>query len=332
MRKVVYILHRYPQMSETYMESEIRALSGRFDVHIVSTGKPDLSYEWHHPYTTVKQDPVEIAAAARDARPDVIHGHYADMIPVIAAAARAADVPFTVRTHSFDVFGPAAAKLANYRDAINSGLCAGVLGFPPALKRFDHAGWDMRKAVSCFPVIEYDWFYDRTPNGDAIMNVGACIPKKKMEDFVHLGARMPGRRFNLYALGYIKAQIEALNERMGKPINMIAPIEPKLMPPEYKKHQWLVYTGDPKLRTVGWPLAVAEAQASGVGVCIQRVRPDLEEYVGGAGYLYDTLEEVAEIISGPVPEELRERGFVQARKSDVHGHIDKLVDLWRAVF
>lgn len=331
MRKVLYVLHRYPQMSETYMETEIRALNGRFELQILTTGKPDLGYEWHHPYTVVK-DVRELATAAQAARPDIIHGHYTHLIPAIARVAQAIDVPFTVRTHSFDVFGPATAKLPEHRAAVNSGLCAGILGFPPTLDLFARAGWDMRKVVPCYPVIEYDWFYDRSPNGAHIMNVGACIPKKKMEDFVHLGARMPEKRFNLYALGYIKAQIEKLNEQMGSPIKMEPPVEPKLMPAEYKKHQWLVYTGNPRLPTVGWPLAVAEAQASGVGVCIQRVRPDLEEYVGGAGFLYDSLDEAAKIIAGPVPAEIRERGFAQARKSDVHGHIDRLVDLWRAVF
>ena len=190
----------------------------------------------------------------------------------------------------------------------------------------------MKKAVSCYPIIEYDWFYDRSPNGDAIMNVGACIPKKRMEDFVRLGARMPWKRFNLYALGYSRVQIEQLNESLGRPVNMIPPIEPRFMPAEYKKHEWLVYTGNPDLPTVGWPLAVAEAQAAGVGVCIQRVRPDLEEYLGGAGYLFDTLDEAAAIISRPVPADMRERGFTQAKKSDIHTHIESLLGLWRAAY
>jgi hypothetical protein len=331
LRKVLYILHRYPQISETYMETELRALDGRFELKVLSTGDPDLTYERHHPYTLARDLPVLIAAA-REFRPDVIHGHYTHMIPAMAAVARAVDRPFTVRTHSFDVFGPAARELAQHRDMVNSSLCAGVLGFPPALRRFERAGWDMAKVRDCYPVIEYDWFYDRGPNGDAIMNVGACIPKKNMEDFVRLGAAVPGRAFNLYALGYFKGRIEALNEAMGRPIHIHPPVQPHLMPAEYKKHTWLVYTGTPKLPTVGWPLAVAEAQAAGVGVCMQRVRDDLAEYLGGAGYLFDTVAEASEIISGPVPAEMREAGFQQAARSDIHTHIGRLVTLWRQAY
>ena len=84
----------------------------------------------------------------------------------------------------------------------------------------------------------------------------------------------------------------------------------------------------PWINTVGWPLSVPEAQASGVGVCIQNIRPDLAEFVGEAGYLVDSMEDAAKIISQPFSNELREMGFAQAKKSDVNGHIGKLEALW----
>jgi hypothetical protein len=162
------------------------------------------------------------------------------------------------------------------------------------------------------------------------MNTGACLPKKKMSSFFELAARVPQRPFNLYGLGNGRRKLAELNKEMGGPMNMIEPIEPRLMPAEYKKHQWLVYTC--RDATVGWPMAVAEAQASGVGVCLQRMRPDMDDYVGGAGYLFNTLEEAAEIVAGSVPDEIRERGFLQAKKSDIHAHLEALVNLWRAAF
>ena len=78
------------------------------------------------------------------------------------------------------------------------------------------------------------------------------------------------------------------------------------MPPMYKKHEWLVYTACRTLGHVGWPMAVAEAQASGVGVLVPNLRPDLADYVGEAGYLYDSLEEAAEIIQQPFPDDKRQ--------------------------
>ena len=75
-------------------------------------------------------------------------------------------------------------------------------------------------------------------------------------------------------------------------------------------------------------MAVAEAQAAGVGVCLAAIRPDLRDYVGEAGHLYKDIREVKDIISLPPSAQLREAGYEQARKSDVNSHIHKLTDLW----
>lgn len=77
-------------------------------------------------------------------------------------------------------------------------------------------------------------------------------------------------------------------------------------------------------------MAVAEAQAAGVGVCLPNIRDDLKEYLGGGGYLYDSIEQVADIIKHHVPAEIRNKDFEQARKSDIELHKHLLTDLWVA--
>ena len=37
-------------------------------------------------------------------------------------------------------------------------------------------------------------------------------------------------------------------------------------------------------------MAIAEAQAAGVSVCMPNIRPDIKEYVGEAGFVYDSIE------------------------------------------
>lgn len=104
---------------------------------------------------------------------------------------------------------------------------------------------------------------------------------------------------------------------------------PERMPREYKKHSWLAFTASRELGTVGWPIVVAEAQASGVGVCIPNLRPDIADYVDGGGIIYESIEELSDVVSGPVPESIREKGFEVAKRSDVWDHIDILLALWR---
>ena len=55
------------------------------------------------------------------------------------------------------------------------------------------------------------------------------------------------------------------NTKHGSPVIFKA-VDPDLMPLEYKKHEWLIYGACPILKTVGNPIMIAEAQASGVGV------------------------------------------------------------------
>lgn len=100
------------------------------------------------------------------------------------------------------------------------------------------------------------------------------------------------------------------------------------MSAEYKRHKWLVYTAPTTKATVGWPMAVAEAQASGTGVCMQNIRPDVAEYVGPAGFMFDTIDELTDILRGPLPDKMRSAGFEHARRSDIREHLPILEDLW----
>jgi hypothetical protein len=349
-RRVMYILATYPQISQTYIRAELRALSRDSDIKIVVDHPPNLPYEDHMPYEIISEED-GLLRAIEEFRPDVIHTHYLHMVRKIGPLAEKTGIPFTVRTHSFDVLASRVAqpgvqglarKLARTRGLarfvpsarqramrfVNDDHCLGVLVFPFVRPLLEQYGARPDKLVDCFPVIDYAAFHDEGPNGDAVMNVGAALPKKQMEDFIKLGSMNPEQTFNLYALGYDAPQLEEANRAAGSPINILEPVQPAGMPAEYKKHRWLVYTGSFELGTVGWPMAVAEAQAAGVGVCMPNLRPDVIDYVGAGGILYDSIEEVSDVIRGPVPADMRAAGFEQAKKSDIASHLHLLTDLW----
>jgi hypothetical protein len=58
------------------------------------------------------------------------------------------------------------------------------------------------------------------------------------------------------------------------------------------------------------------------------IRPNLKEYVGEAGFLYNSINDVTDIIAKPVPKQMREAGFLQARKTDIQEHKHLLTNLW----
>jgi glycosyltransferase involved in cell wall biosynthesis len=329
-KRILYVLRQYPQVTETYMESELRALEERgHTVDVIALNVATDPRRRTHSFRYVPQDDeAAIAAAVAELAPDVVHSHELDTARRAYEASRAADVPFTLRTHSYDVMGLPLERMRALGAYLNDERCVGVLGFPFAAEPLIRAGVDEGKIRTCFPVVDYARFHDESANGEAVMNLGSCQPKKGMGLFVELARRLPEREFNLWAVGFGIEDIRALNESLGGPVNLMPRTEHDEMPAQYKRHQWLVYTAAE--RTVGWPVAIAEAQAAGVGVCMQRIRPDVEEYVGDGGFLFDTVEEVEELISQPPSPDLRRRGFAQAAKSDVREHIAMLEQFWDA--
>lgn len=347
--RVLYVVKGYPQISQTYVKHELEAVWDEYDVRIVCRKEPNVAYANHYPYELVTETP-RIREIVEEYRPTVLHTHYLNQLEVVGQLAEQTGVPFTVRAHSFDALAlrrrglkslvghavSGAGRNQLRKDAalqkvvrqINDDLCLGALIFPFTRRLFEDLGIDSDKLVDCWPVIHYERFHDRSPNGHDVMNTGAAIPKKNMSDFIRLASAAPGPTYRLYALGYEVDDLRRENERAGGPVDIVNPVEPEQMPAEYKRHRWLVYTGSFKVATVGWPMAVAEAQAAGVGVCMPNIRPDVKTYVGDAGIVYDSIDDLRDVVRAPVPEEMREAGFEQAKKSDVFRHKRLLTELW----
>jgi hypothetical protein len=326
--KVLYFLYQYPQISQTYIENEIRALGEDYDVTIVAAKPADATYKNHRPFRQVS-GPQEVIDLVRRERFDVLHAHWM----------RATNTPFTVRAHSFEAYVPEGKPppphLSRSAQGVNSQLCLKVFCLPFTRSSLLRSGLSEQKLEEYLPIVDYPRFYDRSPNGDAIMNLGACTPKKKMEDFIDLAAMLRGRAsFNLYAVqaaGQELTRVVEYNRGKGSPVDVRSAVEPEAMPAEYKKHRWLVYTACPKINQVGWPLSIAEAQASGVGVCVPEIRPDIREYVKDAGVVYRDVRELSSIVTEPVPESLRERAFAHAERCDVKYAVAALKQAWSRV-
>lgn len=329
--RVMYLVRNFPQISQTYIRSEIEALQDQYEISVITLTKPNVPYKRCVPYREMSS-PGEIREAIEEFRPDVLHSHYLNQSEIFAALIEqeSLSVPFTIRAHSFDTLTGDSAIARKAAAVVNHELCLGILCFPFTRPLLERAGIRGEKIVDCYPVVNYPRFHDRSPNGTAVMNIGAAIPKKRMEDFVDLAARVPERKFDLYAVGHIVNQLAEYNASKGSPVTIKPPVEPDEMPLEYKKHRWLVYTASREMATVGWPMAVAEAQAAGVGVCMPNLRSDLREYVGAAGIIYESIGDLVDIVSRPVPQEMRELGFAQAKKSDIFEHKHILTDLWQS--
>ncbi|CAG0975788.1 hypothetical protein BURK1_01474 [Burkholderiales bacterium] len=338
-RCIVVLVSSYPQVSETYIKNEVDALAQDYDVELVAFQAGSYPYRTRRPHIVINQENQHnVIEYLRRLRPAALHGHYLIQIPSLLQIAQLLGVPFTIRAHSFDVLGDRTARQdaaradpggpTFFERAAQSALFRGVLCFPFMRERLVAAGLPADRVFACNPVIDVHRFRDRGPNGSAVMNVGAVIPKKNMGDFVALSRLVPERQFNLYALGYQSKRLADLNRETGGRVTFVPPVDPEDMPPEYKKHAWLAYTASLEKATVGWPMALIEAMASGVGACMQNVRPDLADYVGDAGILFDTPRDLVDRLRhDPTPQE-RERGFAWAEQFDFRRELPLLTRLW----
>lgn len=351
-KRVIYVVVEYPQLSQTYIANEIEALRGDHEIEVITTREPETPYRSAVPYSVCANLGAAIEKV-QDFKPDILHGHWLHTVSPLDILSRKTGVPYTVRAHSFDALLDAPElspvnRVKNYLRAryrfsvvwapnmarhaspfVNRENCLGVLCFPFSTDWLKSHGFPEDKLRPVYPVVNFQRFYNTDPNGDGVMNIGACIPKKRIETYIDLAHSLPARKFRLYPIGYETEKMHALNQKMGSPVEFMPTREPREMPSEYKRHQWMVYTGALDTKSdLGWSMAVAEAQASGVGVCYPNIRPDIAEYVGGAGIVYSSLDEVREIIKDPVPDEIRRKGFEQAKKSDIFVHKKVLTDIW----
>lgn len=347
MKKILYIIHNYPALSETYIQIEIDALVNLgYSVDVVATKEAVVRSNHYLPYT-VLPTAEKIINYAQETKPNIIHTHwvYYFNLRIVYKVAKALNIPYTVRSHSSDVLIYYVVKGLKHHSLkksikqyiekkrvvrmLNDPICKGVLAFPFAIEPMIDARIK-NKIVPVPPVINFEQFYDRSKNGTDILNVGSGFRKKNFENYLHLGKLMPEITFHLYPIGHDTPKVIEKNENMDNPITIHTPTPHSQMPSIFKQCTWLVYTADPTdpSAQVGWPLAALEAMASGTGVCLPNIRPDIKEYIGEAGIVYSDINELTDIIDKPVPHEMREKGFELAKKYDIKRQIHLLTELW----
>ncbi|MEL6361509.1 MAG: hypothetical protein AAFR21_10515 [Pseudomonadota bacterium] len=353
-KRVLYLAYEYPQASQTYIFSEIEALKQDYEIHVISLRPAPDPMPSSVPVTVTDRFS-DALALAKEFKPDLLHGHWLYLVIPLSRLSKRLGVPYTIRAHSFDTMikgqinDPLRDRLRRIRSAITlreyrrpsmpramahlikQDNCLGVLTFPFTQSLFTEAGVSEKKIIVANPVVDFARFENRSPNAPGVMNVGACIAKKKIPDFIDLAAMTPEQKFRLYPIGYLTEEMRQYNEQKGSPVEFRQMVPYEDMPGEYKRHSWLVYTGGkpgPRGNAIGWPMAIAEAQASGCGVCVPNVRPDIRDYIGDGAIVYDDIRELPEIIRDDPPEALREAGFRQAAKSDINKHKKVLTDLW----
>ncbi len=361
--RVLCLIAKYPQYSETYMHEEMLSVSDRFRLQVFSYDTSGSPRRNHLPYKTIRYkgaclnwgdfshvDTTFGTPGQRDYlrrmgreierfRPDLLHGHYLATSLLLRQLAEHHHIPFTLRTHSFDVMQLAKrpAKAVAVFEAVRSPFCRGLLVFPEFRQLFEAAGIAADTIISTWPVINVGRFYNPAPQTltQRILSCGSCTSKKAFERIVDFAASgmLDGYSFDIYAKGDAEPDLRHYNRSRGRPV-AIRYVEPEQMPAVYRSHDWLIYPTDVDMNEVGLPCSIAEAQASGIGICWQEVPQRgaaQREFLGGGGYLFRSYDELPGIIARGYPDGMRQKGLANAWKCDVGRHADQLTSLWQQV-
>ena len=78
----MYILKNYPQMSETYIKTEIEAVGERCEIAVLATKKANLPSKNHVPFELV-EDMSAIREAIEEFHPDVLHSHWLHSLKIL---------------------------------------------------------------------------------------------------------------------------------------------------------------------------------------------------------------------------------------------------------
>jgi glycosyltransferase involved in cell wall biosynthesis len=293
--RVLFAESEYPYMHGSFLETAVRAaVAAGVDVHVWSANAKS-----EHPYPLVAplhtNEP--LSATIDRVRPDIVHSHYLDLAARLKAEVASRGVLYTVRMHGCD-----------YQQALLNRMAADpaiahIFVFPHYADDVDPAN---REKVSVLPTMYNPQFYGLEPgrtretDSKLVLRGVAGSDRKNIAHFLEAAALCPGYRFVLimgcaYPVNRPPvAGIEALNERMGRPVEIRKNLDWPAMAALMRRAAMYMYT--PPNHPSGMSISVAESMACGCLVLGPDIR-GMEAYLGeSGGRVYRNPAEAAEIV------------------------------------
>lgn len=284
--RVLYLLWNYPQISETYIATEIAfALKCGIEVHVWS----QINYHQQlTPQCMVHRRSLAEAIAA--VGPDLVHIHYL-MVAKRHLHEIPAGIPVTIRGHSFDWNPSLAVEMAEQ----------------PAVKRlylFPHFVAIMGGHAKAFALpVAYDTSLHvqaAVKDRNLVVRLAAGLPTNGLDDVLAVANRCPEFRF---ILGVSRAdggeqyieQLTRLNGYVKNRVQMLVDLHPQIAADVNRRAGIYLDTHDPKGHAFGMPISIVEAMATGSYVLSPDV-PAARSYIGEAGAFYRNPEEAAKLI------------------------------------
>jgi glycosyltransferase involved in cell wall biosynthesis len=285
--RALYVLWHYPQLSETYVEGEIRCLR-RMGAEVA------VWHEIHAVSPYVPQVPMhsgDLAALVREYRPDVVHVHWLGYALGQGPQLAALGVPVTVRMHGFDV------RAEPFRQLLAAPWLHRVYAFPRQLALLDAPNPRVRAVPAAFDTSYFGPVAQKDPR--LVVRAGACLPSKDIPLFFELARRLPSHRFVFAGVTVnefedFPAELRRIAKEMDSPVELRFDLPREEVAALIGSAGIYLHTirppGAEHGAPIGMPISIAEAMATGAWTLV-RDEPELAAYVGDAGATYRDIDE-----------------------------------------
>jgi hypothetical protein len=285
--RALYVLWHYPQLSETYVEGEIRCLR-RVGVEVAV---------WHEvravtPYETqVPTHTGDLATLVREFQPDVVHVHWLGFALAQGELLASLGVPVTVRMHGFDV------NEERFQRLLEAPWLHRVYAFPRQLSLLAEPSTRVRAVPVAFDTSYFGPVADKDPR--LVVRTGSCLPSKDIALFFDLARRLPSHRFvfagvTVNEFEHYPAELRRIAQEMGSPVELRFDLPRKEAAALIGRAGIYLHTicppRSPNGTPIGMPISIAEAMATGAWTLV-RDEPELTDYVGNAGASYRDVDE-----------------------------------------
>ena len=284
--RVLVVAWDYPQLSESYIHTEIRwMLSRGVEVEVVARRHPASPGV---PLVPVSYGSITEAAKRFD--PDVIYSNWLSLTREVGSELSRLDLPVTIRGHGFDHSPELASEMAA-EPWVHRLYLFGNL--PPP-------GSDAGKVWVVDASFDSSRYYPvAAKDRRLVLRAGACLPTKDLGLFLEVASRRPEYRFVL-ALSRNSSGVEveqeliAQNEALGRPVEILFDVQYEPMAELTRRAAVYLHTfGFHQL--FGQPISIAESMATGAVPLIRRA-PASMDYGGDAARYYDDADEASAIL------------------------------------
>lgn len=281
--KILIYTYDYPQLSESYVDTEIAWLQRMgMNVEVFSHTEPGSKGK-----ELTKSHKGHIEDAIEKFQPHIIHVHWLNMAEQVCQAARQFNIPVTIRGHGFEF----EAGLFDRIDKLNE--VKGIYLFPHLLEKLDRQ--PSRKLLPVPVCFDSSRFYPRVEKDKRlVLRAGACLPTKSIETFIETAAQCREFKFVL-VLAKVASQMDLpdkfiqLNKKLGYPAELRFDVSHSEMTELVAKAGIYMHTFG-FVQAYGMPISIAESMASG-SICLLPYSPETVEYAGEHNFYYRTVDE-----------------------------------------